>query len=63
MSDEKDVLLLESHYFERQLNMLLQLNTNPFTTNHTILWDLIGVYMGQNICYCKKIIGGTKDDH
>ena len=51
-----ETLLLAGSYFERQLEMSLRLNFNPFTSNHTILWDLIIVYIEQNIRYCKQVL-------
>ena len=51
-----ETLLLTGSYFERQLEMSLRLNFNPFTSNHTILWDLIVVYIEQNIHYCKQVL-------
>ena len=51
-----ETLLLTGSYFERQLEMSLRLNFNPFTSNHTILWDLIIVYIEQNIHYCKQVL-------
>ena len=51
-----ETLLLTGSYFERQLEISLRLNFNPFTSNHTILWDLIVVYIEQNIHYCKQVL-------